>query len=93
MFDTIFTPEKLLLIAAVALIFVGPKRLPQIGRSLGRWLGDFRRATSGMADELKTGLNDAPPPPAAVAPPPAAPAVPAVQAPEAAKEPGPPAAP
>ena len=50
MFD-FFSPEKLLLIAAVALIFVGPKRLPQIGRSIGRWLGDLRRATGSIADE------------------------------------------
>ncbi len=80
MLDGIFSPEKLLLIAAVALIFLGPKRLPQIGRSVGRWLGDLRRATGGIADELKTGLSesDAPapvPPPATVAPPVAPPPV------------------
>src|SRR5437899_4247022 len=71
MFD--FSPEKLLLIAAVALIFVGPKRLPAIGRSIGRWLGDMRRATGSIADEMKEGLAEptgpASPPPV---PPPAA---------------------
>src|SRR5438034_10588806 len=56
MFD--FSPEKLLLIAAVALILVGPKRLPAIGRSIGRWLGDLRRATGGIADEMKEGLAE-----------------------------------
>lgn len=72
MFD--FSPEKLLLIAAVALIFVGPKRLPAIGRTIGRWLGDFRRATGSLADEMKEGLAEPPgpagsppvPPPAAI---------------------------
>ena len=53
-----FSPEKLLLIAAVALILVGPKRLPQIGRSIGRWLGDLRRATGSIADEMKEGLAE-----------------------------------
>ena len=86
MFD--FSPEKLLLIAAVALIFVGPKRLPQIGRSIGRWLGDMRRATGSIADEMKEGLAEpagpagpAPAPPAAAIPAPApGPPPPPVQA-------------
>ena len=73
MFEGIFSPPKLLLIAVVVLIFIGPKRLPQIGRSVGRWLGDLRRATGGIADELKEGLAEPPaptpvPPPAAVPP-------------------------
>src|SRR5215467_10911600 len=79
MFDGIFSPEKLLLIAAVALIFVGPKRLPQIGRSIGRWLGELRRATGSIADEMKEGLSEptahasSSPPPAVPAPTPAPP--------------------
>jgi Sec-independent protein translocase protein TatA len=79
MLDGIFSPEKLLLIAAVALIFLGPKRLPQIGRSVGRWLGDLRRATGGIADELKEGLAESPAP--AAPPAPVVPAVPVVQPP------------
>jgi len=82
MLEGIFSPEKILLIAAVALLFIGPKRLPQIGRSVGRWLGDLRRATGGMADELKEGLAEPPaptvPPPVV---PPAAPGPPPVDAP------------
>jgi Sec-independent protein translocase protein TatA len=74
MFD--FSPEKLLLIAAVALIFVGPKRLPAIGRTIGRWLGDFRRATGSLADEMKEGLAEPPAPSGSPSVPPAA-AVPA----------------
>src|SRR5438094_1321651 len=58
MFEGIFSPEKILLVAAVALIFLGPKRLPQIGRSIGRWLGDLRRATGSIADEMKEGLAE-----------------------------------
>ena len=86
MFD--FSPEKLLLIAAVALIFVGPKRLPAIGRTIGRWLGDFRRATGSLADEMKEGLAEPPgpsgsppaPPPAAIPAPSPGPPPPPVQA-------------
>jgi Sec-independent protein translocase protein TatA len=81
--EGLFSPEKILLIAAVALIFLGPKRLPQIGRSVGRWLGDLRRATGGIADELKEGLAESPAPPAPPPPvvPPAAPGPPPVDAP------------
>ncbi|MEA2534717.1 MAG: hypothetical protein QOJ93_2528 [Actinomycetota bacterium] len=73
MFEGIFSPEKILLVAAVALIFIGPKRLPQIGRHVGRWLGDLRRATGGIADELKEGLAEPPAAPPAPVVPPAAP--------------------
>src|SRR6266481_5675794 len=86
MFD--FSPEKLLLIAAVALIFVGPKRLPAIGRTIGRWLGDCRRASGSLADEMKEGLAEPPgpagsppvPPPAAIPAPSPGPSAPPVQA-------------
>lgn len=91
MFETLFSPEKLLVVAAIGLLLIGPKRLPQIGRHVGKWLGDLRRATGGIAEELKEGLAEpaAPvpvPPPAHVqtvaAPiPPATVAPPAVVAP------------
>jgi len=70
MFD--FSPEKLLLIAAVALIFIGPKRLPAIGRTIGRWLGDMRKATGSLADEMKEGLAEPTGPAGAPTVPPAA---------------------
>ena len=46
--------QELVLIFLVALIVFGPRKLPDIGRSLGRALGEFRRATN----ELKTTLED-----------------------------------
>lgn len=45
---------ELLLILALALIVIGPKKLPDIARALGRGLSEFRRAT----DELKSTLNE-----------------------------------
>ena len=44
---------ELILILAVALIVLGPKKLPEIARSLGRGLAEFRRAT----DEMKREVN------------------------------------
>ncbi len=45
------TPE-LLVILVVALIVLGPQRLPEIARALGKGLAELRKATSGITDEL-----------------------------------------
>ncbi len=45
MFGSIGMPE-LILIFVVALLLFGPKQLPNIGRTLGRALGEFRRASN-----------------------------------------------
>ena len=58
---------EMLLILAVALIVFGPKRLPELAKSLGRALGEFKRATSDLKesietesglDEVRTSIND-----------------------------------
>jgi sec-independent protein translocase protein TatA len=43
----ILQPTHLLFILVVALLVLGPKRLPEVGRSLGRGLRDFRNVMSG----------------------------------------------
>src|SRR5438045_9188050 len=48
MFGSIGMPE-LILIFVVALLVFGPKKLPEIGKSLGKGLAEFKRAS----DELK----------------------------------------
>ena len=40
-------PMELVLVLAVALIVLGPKKLPEVGRSLGKGMRDFRDALSG----------------------------------------------
>ncbi len=47
MVGDILSPTHLLFILVVALLVLGPKRLPEVGRSLGRGLRDFRAAMSG----------------------------------------------
>lgn len=42
-------PMELLLILVIALVVFGPKRLPEIGRALGKGLREFRRATSDLS--------------------------------------------
>jgi sec-independent protein translocase protein TatB len=46
------TPE-LLVILVVALIVLGPERLPEIARALGKGMAELRRATSGLTEELQ----------------------------------------
>ncbi len=43
---------ELLLILAVALIVLGPKKLPELARALGKGLAEFRRATEELKDEF-----------------------------------------
>ena len=52
MFGSLGVPE-ILLILAVALIVFGPRKLPEIGRTIGKALGEFRKAT----DDLKSTLE------------------------------------
>ena len=43
---------EMILILAVALIVIGPKKLPSLAKSLGRAIGEFRRATSDLKESL-----------------------------------------
>jgi TatA/E family protein of Tat protein translocase len=81
MFGPLGGPE-LILILVLALIVFGPRRLPEIGKSMGRLLSEFRKASHDFqrtiedeveAEKYKAVVPEAPPP-AADATAPAAPA-------------------
>ena len=44
-------PLEIILVLAIALIVLGPKRLPDAGRSIGRGIRNFKAAVSGEDDE------------------------------------------
>jgi sec-independent protein translocase protein TatA len=66
--------QELILIFVIALLVFGPKNLPQLGRSLGRAMREFRRASDEFRSTIETNLqiNEPDPvPPLAPAPAPA----------------------
>ncbi len=44
---------EILLILAVALIVIGPKKLPDLAKSLGRAMGEFKRATNEFKETME----------------------------------------
>lgn len=44
---------ELILILGVALIVLGPKKLPELAKTLGKGLAEFRRATEELKDEFR----------------------------------------
>src|SRR5438132_8397950 len=73
MFGSVGMPE-MLIILVIALIIFGPRKLPDLGRSLGKSLAEFKRASNELRntleeevrlDEQKTALAAAPAAPVA----------------------------
>jgi TatA/E family protein of Tat protein translocase len=89
-------PGELILIFVIALIIFGPRKLPELGKSLGRMMFEFRRASSDLQrtieDEVEAERRREP---AALRPaeplPPAAPTVAAPAQPDATPAPATPA--
>ncbi|HXD57301.1 MAG TPA: twin-arginine translocase TatA/TatE family subunit [Thermoleophilaceae bacterium] len=44
-------PLELIVVLVIALIVLGPKRLPEVGRSVGKGMREFKEAISGENDE------------------------------------------
>lgn len=72
--------QEIVLVCVIALIVVGPKKLPELARALGKGYGEFRRAfdemkrtveTDFQTDEIRRSLLDLPPRPTAFPNPPA----------------------
>lgn len=49
--------QELILIFVIALLVFGPKNLPQLGRSLGRAMREFRRASDEFRSTVETNLQ------------------------------------
>ena len=52
MFGSIGMPE-LIIIMVIALIIFGPRKLPELGKSLGRSINEFKRASTDLQNTLE----------------------------------------
>jgi TatA/E family protein of Tat protein translocase len=84
---------ELIIILVIALLILGPGKLPEVGASIGKSIREFRKASSDITDAAR--VDTSPLPPAAAAPAPTAPVAPPVttQPPAAPAAPVVPAAP
>jgi sec-independent protein translocase protein TatA len=84
-------PGELILILVIALVIIGPGRLPDVGAALGKSIREFRKASTDMAEATR--IDTSPLPPAAATPaappPPPAPNVLSNQAPVSQPAPAP----
>ncbi len=53
MFEGLVQPMHLLLVLVVALVVFGPGRLPELGKTLGAAIRDFRRAMNGGEEDRR----------------------------------------
>jgi Tat protein translocase TatB subunit len=49
---------ELLVIAVIALLVVGPEKLPDLAKTLGKGFSEFKKATEGATEDLKEALNN-----------------------------------
>jgi sec-independent protein translocase protein TatA len=54
-------PMELIIVLVIALIVIGPKRLPEVGKSLGRGMREFKDSLSGDSREEDDEADVAPP--------------------------------
>ena len=50
--------QELIIIAIIALIIVGPKKLPDLAKTLGKGFSEFKRATDGITDDIKETMKE-----------------------------------
>ena len=53
-----FSPEKLFLVGLIALVVLGPNRLPQAARTLGRFMAELRRMSASFQDEVRGAIGE-----------------------------------
>ena len=63
-------PAEILVILVVALIVLGPKRLPEAGRQVGKAIAEVRKWSQGFQDEIRSAVDFDPGPPSYATPPP-----------------------
>ena len=50
--------QELIIIAIIALLIVGPKKLPDLAKTLGKSFGELRKAADDISDDFKKTMKD-----------------------------------
>lgn len=50
--------SELLILGVIALIFIGPQQLPEVARTVGRLLNEWKRATTDLQSSLTSSFSD-----------------------------------
>jgi sec-independent protein translocase protein TatA len=58
MFGNTIGPGEILIVLVLALLIFGPKKLPELGKGLGRGMRDFKRAVSGDDEDERKAEDD-----------------------------------
>jgi sec-independent protein translocase protein TatA len=81
-------PGELIIVLIIALLVIGPGKLPDVGAALGKSIREFRKASSDVEEATRIDTAPIPPAPSAqAAPPPPVSAAPQPNAPVAPPEP------
>ncbi|HET7476562.1 MAG TPA: Sec-independent protein translocase protein TatB [Dermatophilaceae bacterium] len=54
-------PAEILVVLVVALVVLGPNRLPDAARQVGKALAELRKMTAGVQAEVRSAFNEQPP--------------------------------
>ncbi len=66
--ESLLQPTHILILLIIGILLFG-KRLPEMGRSLGKGIVEFKKGLKGIEDEIDTGARTPPSAPAALEPP------------------------
>ena len=50
-------PEKLMVVLLIALVVLGPDKLPNAARQIGKYLAEFRRISQGFQQEIRSAID------------------------------------
>src|SRR5690606_26356104 len=54
-----FSPEKMFFIFLIVMVVLGPEKLPEISRKIGKAMGELRKLSGGFREEMSKAVNEA----------------------------------